>query len=469
MPVPGIENSHNEYIESKSESMQSEIDTAINHAKSDLNDLKADVLGWNKKVDFKTPDSINHFYRLEWNKIIFQLDQVKKYLETVYQRLSWMKNQRFSEVSQENNFTWTILAIQIALKAFETDPIKPKKYNIWKINGEYNEITKNAIKQFQTDFGLKWKDGKPWRETIKNILTVLSELINNKKTYKETFQKEQEILKNDVMSIVNESFVNTIVSNDNRNAITKYIIEWNLCTNKDKDIEEQINYISRSPLNWKLKYLVDHHSEPLKNNINKIKEESSKHDGKFKNFYNTRENKEANKWNQEIIRWWTDKYTFWHNLTESQKGTITDVLSGWKSPVTAEMVADSCQNAKNVPVEYLLWFMQNDSRVWTTWQWAKTHNPGNVWNTGKRKKDRGTRERWVDACAENLQKRIDAYLNAKLQHNGRWFNEFPTPEELATWKAKWWFKFFGTYMTAPSGPKKVAGMVKTWVNRLKWN
>jgi hypothetical protein len=24
-------------------------------------------------------------------------------------------------------------------------------------------------------------------------------------------------------------------------------------------------------------------------------------------------------------------------------------------------------------------------------------------------------------------------------------------------------------MTAPSGPKKVAGMVKTWVNRLKWN
>jgi hypothetical protein len=24
-------------------------------------------------------------------------------------------------------------------------------------------------------------------------------------------------------------------------------------------------------------------------------------------------------------------------------------------------------------------------------------------------------------------------------------------------------------MSAPSGPKKVAGMVKTWVNRLKWN
>jgi hypothetical protein len=60
-------------------------------------------------------------------------------------------------------------------------------------------------------------------------------------------------------------------------------------------------------------------------------------------------------------------------------------------------------------------------------------------------------------------------LDAKAQHNGKWFNDFPTPEELATWKAKWWFRFFWIYMSAPSGPRKVAGMVKTWVNRLRWN
>jgi peptidoglycan hydrolase-like protein with peptidoglycan-binding domain len=43
----------------------------------------------------------------------------------------------------------------------ETNPKNPKKYNIEKINGEYNEKTKNAIKQFQTDCKLTWKDGKP--------------------------------------------------------------------------------------------------------------------------------------------------------------------------------------------------------------------------------------------------------------------------------------------------------------------
>ena len=38
-----IEN-YNEYRESSSESIQSEIDAAINHAKSDLNDLQSEIL-----------------------------------------------------------------------------------------------------------------------------------------------------------------------------------------------------------------------------------------------------------------------------------------------------------------------------------------------------------------------------------------------------------------------------------------
>lgn len=475
--MPGIDRSHNEYSETRSESMQAEIDAAINHAKSDLNDLKSEILWWDKKPDFKTPDCINNFYRLEWSKIIFQLDQVKKYLSEVHKRLQWMKNQKFWEISKENNFTWTILAIQIALKAFETDPLKPRKYNIGKINWEYNEITKDAIRQFQTNFNLQWKDGKPGKETIWAILSNLDTLISNKKTYKESMEKDQEKLRDDVMSIVNESIaLNSIwiLPNDNttKEAITNYILEWNLCTNKDKDLENKIKMISNSPLNRKLKYLMEHHWEPLTECIKKIKEQEIKYRDRIRNIYNINTDQTKNiqtNFEQGRIRGWSDKYTFWHNLTESQKGTITNVLSGWKSPVTAEMVADSCQTSKNVPVEYLLAFMQNDSRVWTVWRWARTHNPGNVWNTNRWTKDWWTWERGVDACAENLQKRIDAYLDAKVQHGGRWFNDFPTPEELATWKAKWWFRFFWIYMSAPSGPKKVAGMVKTWVNRLKWN
>jgi hypothetical protein len=40
-----IDKIHNEYTETRSESMQSEIDAAINHAKSDLNDLRSEILG----------------------------------------------------------------------------------------------------------------------------------------------------------------------------------------------------------------------------------------------------------------------------------------------------------------------------------------------------------------------------------------------------------------------------------------
>lgn len=278
-----IERSYNDYTETNSEWMQSEIDAAINHAKSDLNDLKSEVLWWGKKTDFKTPSSINKFYRLEeeWKKIVFQLDEVKKYLSEVFKRLQWMKNQKFWEISKENNFKWTILAIQIALKAFETDPLKPRKYNVGRINWEYNEITKDAIKQFQTDFNLTWKDGKPGKETIWKILNVLNNLTENRKTYKESAEKEDISLKDDVTNIVKESIsINSIawfsITENDRNAIINYILEWNLCTKKDEHIEEQINSISKHPLNRKLKYLMEHHWEPLKNNITNIKEQERK-------------------------------------------------------------------------------------------------------------------------------------------------------------------------------------------------
>jgi len=447
-----FEGNYNEYVESSNESLKTEIDKAIENAKWDLNSLKSEILWW-KKVDFKTPDSIDHFYRIENWKVIFQLDQVRNYLNDVHKRLSWMKNQKFWEISKEKNFIWTILAIQIALKAFETDPKNPRNYNVWQINWEYNnnEATKQAINQFQTDCKLQWKDGKPWKETIWRMVKELDNLINNKKLER----SEQEVLKTDVTSIIEESIKNNWFSWP-KQVMIDYIVQWNLNTWKNLVTETQIKILADNPLNYKLKYLIEHSDKPLQKCIQEIK-----------NLDNKGWNSYFDKTDRNLLL--TDKYTFWHNLTEAQKSTISNVLWGWKSPVTAEMVADSCQNAKNVPVEYLLWFMQNDSRVWTMWRWARTHNPWNVWNTNKWTKDWWTWERWVDACAENLQKRISAYLDAKAQRNGKWFNDFPTPEELATWKSKWWYKFFGIYMSAPSGPKKVAGMVKTWVNRLKWN
>ena len=272
--MKAINENYNEYVESNYESLQSEIDTAIDYAKSDLNDLQAQILGW-AKVDFKTPDSINNFYRLEWNNIVFQIDQVRSYLADVLKRLQGMKVQKFSEVSKEKNFKWTILAIQIALKAMSTDPKNPKDYNVWNINWEYNDITKEAIKKFQLDQKIE-NDWKPWKGTIEKLVTSIDNLINNKKAE----QLEFETLKKDVSNIIEESVVFSpslwLFWKQNKDSLTIYVMEWNLNTWKNELYESQLSNLSNNPFSWKLKYLLQNSDKPLKDNIQSIKEQENR-------------------------------------------------------------------------------------------------------------------------------------------------------------------------------------------------
>lgn len=455
--MPGVNEKYDEYryIEDSSDSMVKDIEEAIKIFSSDLTNLKSNILGWDKSIDLKNYTSINNFYTLEWDKIIFWVNNVRNFLSTVYQRLSWMKVQKFWEVSKENNFTWTILAIQIALKAIDS-----KKYNIkinWKYKDSKDDPTRNAIKQFQIDKKLQWKDGKPGKETIWTLVKELDIFLKNKKLEREENKK----LKKDVADIIEESVnfnpYSWLYSREEKEVIVNYILSWKLNSNGDKD--KQIKRLSEHAMNWKLKYLIEHSNEPLKNNIQRIKEiEKGRRDGftYLLKELNTWGSKRQNENIEEV--WKTDKYTYWHTLTETQKNKIWSVLSWRKSPVTAKMVADSCKKAKDVPVEYLLWFMQNDSRVWTMWRWARIHNPWNVGPNGG-KKDWWTREKWVDACANNLQERINSYsskinkikeefkkyLNLKnIPFNEQIFNSLfnahPTPEQLATWTLTWTFK-----------------------------
>lgn len=287
--MPTFKENYNEYTEELSKSSQSEIDSAINYAKEDdidaektaeqekeiasfmteVNELQTKMLSW-IKVDFKTPDSINHFYRIEENKIIFQIDQVKSYLEDVYKRLSWMKKQKFWEISKEKNFTWTILAIQIALKAMSTDPKNPKDYNIWEINWEYNNITKEAIKLFQTDEHID-NDWKPWKWTIEKLLNAINILIDNKKAE----QQEYETLKKDVSNVISESIainpLSWFYTNSIKEALTIYIVEWNINSWKNPEFESQLINLSNNALNRKLQYLLENSDKSIADNISVIK------------------------------------------------------------------------------------------------------------------------------------------------------------------------------------------------------
>lgn len=159
------------------------------------------------------------------------------------------------------------------------------------------------------------------------------------------------------------------------------------------------------------------------------------------------------------------RYIFSYKLTQNHLNKVWDRIKQKfpKSPITSSMIKSSCENRAFLPVEYLLAFMQNDSQFWTAGKWARTHNPWNVWNTDSwATRDFWTWEKWVDACAENLEWRINKYFEASAKHQGKWFNTFPTPIELATWKSKWWVKFSWVYMTDTSWPKRVESIVKTW-------
>ena len=283
--MPTFKENFNEYTEEISETTQSKIDSAVNYAKEDdidakktaeqekeiasfaseVNELQSKMLSW-IKVDFKTPDSINHFYRIENGKIVFQIDQVKSYLEDVYKRLSWMKKQKFWEVSKEKNFTGTILAIQIALKAMSSDPKNPKQYYTWNINWEYDNMTKEAIKKFQSDKKIE-NDWKPWKWTIEKLLNAINILIDNKKAE----QQKYETLKKDISNIINESIAINPLSwfypNQIKEALTIYIVEWNINSWKNPEFESQLINLSNHALNRKLQYLLSNSDKPIADNI----------------------------------------------------------------------------------------------------------------------------------------------------------------------------------------------------------
>lgn len=168
-----------------------------------------------------------------------------------------------------------------------------------------------------------------------------------------------------------------------------------------------------------------------------------------------RNSRETKRLNNDVS---IDKLTPWDKITPEQEEVIRQQLANKKSPVTFEMVRDS-SIVHNVPVELLLAVMQNDSWLWTVGKWAKTHNPWNVWNTDSwGTKDFWTREKWVDACAENIRKRIDAYMDKV------WW--IPIIWELLTWISRAGIRFFWIYMTDPNWPGRVLSIVKTWVKKL---
>ena len=167
---------------------------AINEAKNKLLSLKTDILnkkdsketkGWEANEALKASEYLWRFYTIkkevvienwktvEKERVYFNLDNVKDYLQTIHNRLTKKWAPGYWQMSQESIFNWTILAVQIALESIQRKDGK-WTYDVWTINGNLNDSTIKTIKDFQRDFIWgKWVDGKPGKNTIWMILKKL--------------------------------------------------------------------------------------------------------------------------------------------------------------------------------------------------------------------------------------------------------------------------------------------------------
>ena len=270
---------YSKYIDSNKQSLsQIETENVIKSVQAELNWLKNEVMQnpwknwWNVETLDAAADLVDDFYTIENNQVTYHLDKVYQYLTIVYNRLdktTWPK--KYSDQVKEKVFDWSVLAIQIVLKALSSDPKNSKNYNIWFVNWNIN-TSREAIRQYQTDCSLKYKDGKPWKETIKSILNSINKLKENKILE----VKEKEIVYTNVKNIIEESINRSpapwFFGEDLVDAMTKYLVEWKMDSKADEKIESRIKSLSNQPWSLKLRYLLLHAKDPMKWNIAVLKE-----------------------------------------------------------------------------------------------------------------------------------------------------------------------------------------------------
>jgi len=173
-----------------------EAQKVINEAKSKLLELKNDITnknesketkGWDANEALKASEYLGRLYTIkkekvtvnwktvEKEKVYFDLNNVKDYLQTVYNRLTQKWAPGYGHMSKESTFNWTILAVQIALESINRKNGK-WSYDVWTINWQLNDSTKKAVRDFQRDYIWgKGIDGKPGKNTIWMILKKLKE------------------------------------------------------------------------------------------------------------------------------------------------------------------------------------------------------------------------------------------------------------------------------------------------------
>ena len=159
--MPGIETSTGTIESELIESIRWELEALSLGVKKESFRAKQELKNRVKELWFYDWDE-------SWENINFNIINVRKYLE-------WIRNKTWSELNVKSSELekWVrTIAIQIAINYINNKNWWTKNNIDW-IDGIRGNQTWNWVKEFQTAYGLRNKDGLPWPETINKILELL--------------------------------------------------------------------------------------------------------------------------------------------------------------------------------------------------------------------------------------------------------------------------------------------------------
>jgi len=432
-----------------------------------------------------------------WDNLIDSVDSFWNMAQAVNHSF-WFDARNFLKKLEKKPIIWWIITFVLSLLGFS--------WGIWgiekawkkrKLDKDLDSTKKNYIEEVYKNY-MSNKKIESW--TAKNLLNSYWITVDSK--YEEKFAIDIDLIKGEIEKKIwsDESLINlsTLYSIDTKNFKWKEYVEevkeWNKKTLKLKKSlteSERKNFIEGYIQTVLNQYKKKKNSENLKDadtlaftliswvTLNKDDVIDWVEAEVFlpSQFY------EKPEWNE----WWQDNkpedkaenLNYWENLSNAKKSVIKWELETVSSPLTTENIIQSSKTY-NIPVEYIMAVVKNDSSYWTAWKWARTKNPWNVWNMDDgSERQFNTWQEWLDAATWVIKERVDEYQKVYWKDNYPWIknlleNRWPDwkwfisnqknykqPNEYRWNQAPYW-----AYMTAKEWPLSVSNIAKNLRNQL---
>ena len=360
--------------------MNTEEEEVIKDFKWELDALNLEIKKECFKAEEKLKDEVKRlwFYNWDenWENIKFNIKKVQEYLEKIKDKSRSELEVKSSELEK---WVWTI-AIQIAINY-----INKKNWgstnNIDWIDGIRGNKTWKWVKEFQTKYSLKNKDGLPGHETITKILEILKNSNTGSSTWwtkEKKWNTEHNTwdAENHTWNIENqrwnwdtkykrEEIIKNRLNNNIDNKRCTWLLKRSKLYEKDYDLSNleviDNNFINKLKLKvekkWELEWIIFNNPE-IQNLLNYILNHQWQEIQIMKQRYNQKktaenkgnaQNEKSDNNNEEIVQSW-DEYKYENFSQESFEEFI--LSDEWIAIITDEIKSHIDTSHENENGEY---------------------------------------------------------------------------------------------------------------------